>query len=102
MGKSSQAGDHVHHDSIMLEGRIAVVTGCSRTTGIGHACCLALLRRGAFVIGVDLSPLAAISPLAIDDPTLPEAEKALRARFRFIQTSITDATLLAEEIAICL
>lgn len=81
----------------MLEGRVAVVTGCARVTGIGHACCLALLRRGAYVIGIDSSPLAATSPL-LSSRTAPKRLKALE-HFHFVQASIVDdATTLSRGI----
>lgn len=100
----------------MLQDRVAVVTGVSRINGIGHACCIALLQRGAFVVGIDSEPLAASSPLALEGsieprassvssepaikrPRLPELGDVAPGRFRFLQASITDATAVAAGIA---
>ncbi len=41
-------------DSFKLDGKVAIVTGCS--TGLGQAMCLALAEAGADVVGVGLAP----------------------------------------------
>jgi NAD(P)-dependent dehydrogenase (short-subunit alcohol dehydrogenase family) len=48
---------------MLSEMKLAVVTGIARCTGIGHAICDILLDKGISVIGLDVNPLDASSPL---------------------------------------
>lgn len=68
---------------LLFEGKVAVVTGVARTAGIGFACCQALLRQGAFVIGVDVQPMT----------------ETMGERFRFVNASVTNAQALIDGVA---
>jgi rhamnose utilization protein RhaD (predicted bifunctional aldolase and dehydrogenase)/NAD(P)-dependent dehydrogenase (short-subunit alcohol dehydrogenase family) len=67
----------------MFAGEVALVTGAA--SGIGKACCESLLRRGAAVIGLDLS--AAVSAVARDPAYLG------------MECDVTDSAQLAAALA---
>lgn len=73
--------------ALILQSKVAIVTGCS--SGIGLSTTLSLLSHGARVLGIDVAPF---------DYSLPEEQKPLLV---FHQADLTNSSAITEAVTTC-